>query len=71
MVYVFCDITRLVVRGKSTDVSEVYIAFVLKAEEKVKQETSRRRRQAELTDFVPSLFFNPEDGSDMFLQHVH
>jgi hypothetical protein len=45
--------------------------FRLEGRRESQARNQQEEAQAEITDFVVGLFFNPEDGSVMFLQHVH
>jgi hypothetical protein len=59
--------------SNTTDVSEEYITSIVRVEEEDKQNNRRSRSQAELsasTGSLLGLFFNPEDGGDMFLRNI-
>jgi hypothetical protein len=55
---------------KVNDFSEEYVASIFSAEKKAKQETSVKQSSALLLAslcFLAWLFFDPEDGGDLFL----
>jgi hypothetical protein len=58
----------------STNVSEEHTASIFRVEEEAKQETSLKTGGKQRAAFTliscSAYFFDPEDGGDMFLQHV-
>jgi hypothetical protein len=55
----------------STDVLEEHIASIFRVEEYAEQETSvKAGGEQSSAGFLLGLFFDPEDGGDMFLRNV-
>jgi hypothetical protein len=53
------------------DVSEEHIASIFRIREEAEQETSRALLATSFqARFLPCLFFDPENGSDMFLRNI-
>jgi hypothetical protein len=53
-------------------VSEEHIAFVIRVEERDEQKsTVKAGGQQRLAGFLLGLFFDPEDGGNMFLRNVY
>jgi hypothetical protein len=52
----------------SADVSEEHVASIVRVKEQVKQETSLHN--AGNIGFLLGLFFDPDDGDNMFLRNI-
>jgi hypothetical protein len=57
----------LIIRRNSTDVSEEYVASI--SQGRNEREAGSKQRALLTTCFLV-LFFDPEDGSDLFLRNV-